>query len=189
MIIRFYPKLAIIVCVAVAGLSGSKKLALSQSVVEEKIAPIDWDRAASDADRTTSIAPALNTFRANNSAELSAIRLPVLMPNTKVVEGSPRIRGQGNSYVAAYTLPGAKLSILGTSVFLTRPDDQTYAQSPSGSNRVFDRSEDGSDLTFIKYGASYVLRLSCAKREDERCNKDTFLNTVADNLLVVGGKK
>jgi hypothetical protein len=47
--------------------------------------------------------------------------LPVLMPNTKVVEGSPRIRGQGNSYVAAYTLPGAKLSILGTSVFLTRP--------------------------------------------------------------------
>jgi hypothetical protein len=188
---RFDPKVAIITCAVIMGVSGPKYPVLAQSAVEEKIAPIDWERATSDADRTTSIAPNLNSFRANNSAELAAIKLPVLVPNPnmKVVEGSPRILGQGNSYVAAYTLPSAKLSILGTSVFLTRPDDQALAQGPSGTNRIFDRSADGSDLTFLKYGASYVLRLSCAKREDERCSKDAFLNAVADNLLVVGGTK
>jgi hypothetical protein len=170
--------------------SGQSGVPLSgQSVAEERISPIDWDRVASDADRAASIAPALNIFRTRNSQELASIRLPVLIPNTTVVEGNPRFRGQGNSYAVAYALPDASLSILGTSVFLSRPDDKALAQSGQGPNRIFDRSEDGTDLSFLKYGAAYVLRLSCTKPDDERCTKDTFLNKVADSLLVVGGKK
>jgi hypothetical protein len=188
MIMDLYRHLLTLAAIATIAWWVTNNPAYAQSVAEERIAPIDWERATLDAERAASIAPNLNTVRANNSAELDSIRLPVLAPNTTIVATSPRIRGQGNSYVVAYTLPGAKLSILGTSVFFIRPDDQTYAQSASGG-RVFDRSEDGSDLSFQKYGASYVLRILCANLSDERCVKESFLNMIADNLLVIGGKK
>ena len=183
MIIRVYRTLLTLAGMGFCWLQNSP--GYGQPVAEEKIAPIDWERATSDAERSASIAPALNAFRENNAAELTSIKLPVLVPNATTVQATPRIRGQGDLYVVAYTLPAAKLSILGTSVFFIRPDEQNYTQSAPG-HRVFDRSDDGSDLSFQKYGASYVLRLSCAKPEDERCAKERFLNTIADSLLVVG---
>jgi hypothetical protein len=162
--------------------------ALCQSPVEERISIINWERAESDVKQTLAI-PAFKALRETHETELSSIRLPVLIPNPAVVESPPRLRGQGNSYAAAYALTGAKLSVLGTSVFLVRPDDQASSQSATGNARNFDRSDDGSDLSFLKYGASYVLRLSCSNVDDERCSKDVFLNSVADSLAVIGGAK
>jgi hypothetical protein len=175
--------------VAVFGSCAWMTSAYTQSAVEEEISAIDWDRATSDAETVSSTVPALDGFRAANSGELASIRLPVLVPNPAAVSANPRLRGQGNSYVVAYSLSGAKLSVLGTSVVLTRPDDQSLSQSAQGSNRVFDHSDDGSDLSFLKYGASYVLRLSCANPDDERCSKEAFLNGIADSLVVLGGRK
>lgn len=161
--------------------------AVCQSSVENKLSVIDWERASSDALKSAS--PILNAFKETNSAELSSIKLPVLIGDPTILDSAPRLRGQGTSYVVAYTLPSAKLSILGTSAFISRPEDQSVAQSASGSTRAFDRGDDGTDLSFLRYGASYVLRLSCAEPEDQRCVSDTFLNSIANNLLVVGGKK
>jgi hypothetical protein len=176
-------------CIAAVGITLCANSSFSQSAAEQKISEINWEHATHDAEQSSSIAPALNEFRTNNSAELASIKLPVLMPNTTAVDASPRLRGQGSSYVIAYTLPNAKLSILGTSGFLTRPDDKVLSQSGQAPTRIFDRSDDSSDLSFLKYGASYVLRLSCTTSEDERCVNETFLNGIADSLLVVGGRK
>jgi hypothetical protein len=163
--------------------------ALGQSTVEERASDIDWERATSDGATTRLTAPTLNGFIDANSSELASTKLPVLAGRPDVVAAPPRLRSQTNSYTLAYTLPDAKLSILGTSVYLVRPDDQIFGQSGGQANRAFERSDDGSDLSFRKYGASYVLRISCAKIDDERCAKDDFLNKIADGLLVVGGQK
>lgn len=162
--------------------------AFGQSPVEERISIINWERAESDVKQTLAI-PAFKALQERHEKELSSIRLPVLIPNPAVVESPARLRSQGNSYAAAYALTGANLSVLGTSVFLVRPDDQASSQSATSNARNFDRSDDGSDLSFLKYGASYVLRLSCSNADDERCSKDVFLNSVADSLVVIGGAK
>src|SRR5262245_41780848 len=100
--IRLRPNTVMIAGIAITGFlwlgaSASGQTGVpGQSVAEERISPIDWDRAASDADRAASIAPALNTFRTRNSDGLASTRLPVLVPNTTVVEGDPLFRGQGN---------------------------------------------------------------------------------------------
>jgi hypothetical protein len=161
----------------------------AQSVAEERIAPIDWERANADAARSSDSTAALKAFREQNAQALDSIGLPVLMPSALSAEFTPRLRGQGNSYVVVYKLPSAKLSIFGTSVFLTRSDDQVFAQSGAGNAPKFERSDDGSDLSFFKYGASYVLRLSCLEQEDERCAKDSFLGGLVNSFVIVGGKK
>jgi hypothetical protein len=157
----------------------------------EIVSTIDWDAAKADSENAKpALKDSLNSFRAANASGLDAIRLPVLVPGVGPVRAGPRLRGQGNSYAAVYLLNAAKLSILGTSAALIPPSPETFERAvTSGSGRVFDRGEDGADLSFSKYGASYVLRLSCAKLDDDRCTKDSFLNSVADSLLVLGGSK
>ncbi len=159
-----------------------------QSVVQERVSRINWESALSDG-RQARLTPTLTTFRDRNEGELSSIRMPVLVASPSVVEAVPRLGGQGNSYAVVYTLPSAKLSILGTSVYLQRSDGQLFAQASTPGTRQFDSSEDGSDLSFTKYGASYVLRLSCANPSDERCTSERFLNSIANSLIVIGGRQ
>ncbi|HEV7877075.1 hypothetical protein [Bradyrhizobium sp.] len=157
----------------------------------EVTSTIDWDAAKADAEN---IAPAqkesLNSFRAANAVGVDAINVPVLVPGIGPVRAGPRLRGQGASYAAVYMLNAAKLSVLGTARALVPPSPERFASAAASSDgRVFEQGEDGADLSFIKYGASYILRLSCAKLDDERCIKDSFLNSVADSLVPVGGSK
>jgi hypothetical protein len=161
--------------------------ALSQSIVKETDAIVDWDSARADAEKSSARLAEVKTFLDANNAELATIRLPVLMPDTSLIKATPRLRGQGKSYVIGYSIDGGKLSILGTSVFLVREGILVQSQNTSQASRTFDISEGEADLNIQKYGASYVLRLSCEVLNDERCLSDRFLNTIADSLIVVGG--
>lgn len=152
---------------------------------------IDWATAQKDLAKTLETPQLKTRGGVSNTNSLANIRVPVLAVDKGEVRASPRIRGMGSSYVAAYTVQGAAISLTGTASAATVPADSTLSasvkQSPAGS--VFELTEDGADLSFQRYGAGYVLRISCEKGDDERCQKDAFLKKLEQSLILVGGKK
>ncbi|MHC2618009.1 hypothetical protein ACVIW2_000040 [Bradyrhizobium huanghuaihaiense] len=173
--------------VASVGISAS---ALAQGIVERG-AQIDWNAVRADMESGAAAQhDALRSFRAANTGNLDAINVPVLVPGIGPVRAAPEIKGQKTAYAAVYSLPAATLSVQGSSVSLVPPNPETFAAaSGSSAGRVFDRNDDGADLSFTRYGAAYVLSLSCARPDDERCTNQAFLNGVADSLIPIGGKE
>jgi len=159
--------------------------------VREARANIDWAAARADAERLAgSQGAGLNSFRSANAANLDSIGVPVLVPGTGPVRAAPNVKGQGTAYAATYMLNAAKLSVMGTASALVPPRPEEFtALANRADARTFEQGEDGADLSFVRYGAAYVLRLSCARLDDARCTNDAFLNAVADSLLPIGGRE
>lgn len=159
-------------------------------------APIEWEAANADRARSEQErAAAFRTARAGlpDQQTLDATRLPVLVYAGEVARQAPRMRSQGTSYVALYLLPGAKLAIMGSATALPiAPESglarqaETYEAPSSGQ---FEITEDGADLNLRKYGAAYVLRISCESARDQRCKTPNFLLSIASSLVVVGGRQ
>lgn len=156
---------------------------------------IDWsavDRAREEGSQKD--AQAINRFRSGvpNYRTLANVRVPVLVVGSGPVRAAPRLQEQTNSYVAFYSLDGANLSVMGTSTSIVPGVGSALAQqvvSNDQNSGRFEKSEDSSDFDFTRFGANYVLRLSCVKENDKRCTERQFLQQVSNSLIVVGGKK
>ena len=159
---------------------------------------LDWATSRRDQQRDAAALRSENkTFRAGGTSqvEIAKTRLPVLVINQGPVRAAPEFRQQGTSYVAAYQLPRASLSILGSANALPTPPSAAAGLPPSaGDGYVFhgidddQEQDDVADLSFSRYGASYVLRLACERADDDRCRKPGFLRSVAGGLANVGGR-
>lgn len=176
------------VCIAAAG------PASAQSRLPVRV---DWAAARQDLQRDRAALRAENQqFRAGGAlqSELDKVRLPVLIINRGPVRAAPEFRQQGVSYVAAYQLPRATLSILGSATALDLPSGARSNRTESAYDEyiftgVQDEEEDDvANLSFSRYGASYVLRLACERPEDQRCREPGFLRSVAAGLANVGGR-
>lgn len=172
--------------------------ATAASAAERVEAAIDWPQAQADiraaegpgadsGDRATVAqlrsAPALQQT-------LDRIALPVLVPDQASVRAAPSLIEQGRAYAADYPLDGADLVVLGAASALVVAEDAPIAGLLAGDAPayVFESYEYGADLSFLRYGASYVLRLACDELDDARCRKDEFLRKIAENLVAVGGR-
>jgi len=174
-------------------------LAAAPAAAADRVeATIDWPQAQADiraadgpgaasGDRATVAqlrsAPALQQT-------LDRIALPVLVPDQGTVRAAPSLIEQGRAYAADYPLDGADLVVLGASSAIAVAEDAPVAALLAGDapQYVFESYEYGADLSFLRYGASYVLRLACDELDDARCRKDDFLRKVADGLVAVGGR-
>ena len=154
--------------------------------------PIDWSAAQADVNNTEATqSQFLTTLRAAVPTGINDVHLPVLVPALGPIRAAPRFRGQGSAYAAAYLLNAARLSVLGSNLALVMPEPKVRSTGtlPETANpRHFEMGEDGSDLSFVKYGASYTLRITCTLLTDSRCTQPAFLNSVADTLVPVGGQ-
>jgi hypothetical protein len=159
-------------------------------------AQVDWGAAQHDLQRDKEAIRASNQkFKAGGAlqSELDQTRLPVLVLNTGPVKGVPEFKQQAIAYVAAYQLPRAVLSIMGSATALALPSEALGGLlENAGGEYVFtgvqdEESDDVANLSFSRYGASYVLRLACESAEDKRCRKPGFLMSVAEGLANVGG--
>ena len=175
---------------AVCVVSNVIRLPALAQAVERSAQKVDWDAAkrAKDADvsRRAKVNEDLRAAIVDDA--VNAVKLPVLVAPFDLALARPRFSGSERSYVAAYDLRGAKLSVMGSSVAVRLRADSPVARDlkqPDGY--VFEPSEDGADLHFIRFGVSYTLRLSCRSLKDDRCVRDTFLKSVADSLAIVGG--
>lgn len=176
------------VCIAVAS-SASAQTRVSVQV--------DWATARQDLQQDRAAIRAENRqFRAGGAlqSELDKARLPILIINQGPVRAAPEFRQQGVSYVAAYQLPRATLSILGSATALELPSDvksdlARNAQDEYVFTGVMDEEEDDvANLSFSRYGVSYVLRLACERSKDQRCREPGFLRSIAAGLANVGGR-
>ena len=159
---------------------------------------VDWHSAQRDQRRDQAALHSENRkFRAGGAtqANLALTKLPVLVINTGPVRAAPEFRQQGTSYVAAYRFPRANLSILGSAMALSAPPEvqaklTTGASGEYAFSPVNDEQEqdDVANLTFSRYGASYILRLACERPDDDRCRKPDFLKSIAVGLANVGGR-
>lgn len=121
---------------------------------------------------------------------------PVMLLGTGEVRAAPEFRQQVTSYVALYDVGEALLSVMGAAAALVPGDGDAILPLLTEARLtdfVFEPADDGedsdaADLSFTRFGASYVLRLACDLLTDERCQKSEFLERVATSLLVFGGK-
>lgn len=167
-------------------------LSTGQAVAEpRKALTIDWVAASAAAERDTKTQNSLlNKLRSGpgNDDELRDIELPVLVAGKGPVRSSPTVRGQRVAYSSSYALNGASVAILGSATVLVHPDLPSAHNAAAGFSPEFEITEDGADLNFNRFGANYILRISCRRADDERCTKPDFLNSLKESLIVIGGQ-
>lgn len=164
--------------------------------IEREAAAIDWPvaesamKAAANDDKA-GVAKVRSSPTSREA--LDRVALPVLVPGSDSVRASPALFEQGTAYAANYPLDAADLVVLGSASAITLPPGSPLAKllegGASSANYQFEAYEYGADLSFVRYGASYVLRLACEEPEDPRCGREEFLRKVADSLIAVGGKR
>jgi hypothetical protein len=128
-----------------------------------------------------------------SAVDLGNVNLPVLALSAGgPSRGNLSFAELGTSYVINYPYNGANLAIMGSATPLPLDDKsqtgqqfEDAAKQPDSSG--FEQSEDGADFNLTKFGASYVLRLTCDELDDERCKKPDFLVGIAKQLIVTGG--
>lgn len=155
---------------------------------------IDWKAAQESIDDTAKYdLEAISRFRASalDKEQTDKIALPVLIPKSGTVRASPNLRHQRSSYAASFILEkDARMTILGSASSLLLPEENPLGLSlkKEEDQYIFEKTEDGADMNFTRFGASYVIRISCGETTDKRCNADEYLRSVADALVTVGGK-
>ncbi|MCB1498967.1 MAG: hypothetical protein KDK07_04130 [Bauldia sp.] len=164
------------------------------AIAQRQVLAVDWPAARAKAEADLASDPeGITAFRAAVPTGVESVTLPVLVPGSGPVRASPRFRSQETAYAALYPLPAAKLTVLGSAIAIVLSPDDSLASEverlPVSEEGDFDVSEDGSDLAFTMFGASYVLRISCANADDSRCADRVFLDKVKQSLLVLGGSQ
>lgn len=145
---------------------------------------IDWP--AAQADFQQSVGPADAVRSALPSGRMAAVSLPVLLIGTGPERSIVKFTHQQTSYVASYLVGrGAKLAIMGSASPLVAGPQ---ADIPLTGDYEFVQTEEGADLSFSRYGADYLLQLTCENPDtDPRCTERDFLVGKAQALVVTGG--
>jgi hypothetical protein len=161
-----------------------------RAAVERRPQPVDWEaaraaRAAAEA--RIGHAPFKATADAY-AAELDATRLPVLVPAASATAG--KLVSQGDSYTFLHAADGADVSVFGTR-FAAEVADPTpeLARMVGGASDDLqvDLTEEGVDVSLERFGASYVIRVSCDDPDEPRCAGEGFGRELAASLVMIGG--
>ncbi|WP_363799543.1 hypothetical protein ABU614_05055 [Lysobacter firmicutimachus] len=180
--------------IALSGAVYGLAILASPATANERVpATIDWPQAQSDIRADEKLEP--DTVRLLRSAPplqrtLDRIALPVLIPEQEDMAAAPALLEQGSAYAADYALDGADLVVLGSASAIAVDAGAPLSKllGTGGEPYRFESYEYGADLSFVRYGASYVLRLSCDAIDDSRCRDDDFLRAIAGDLVAVGGQ-
>lgn len=155
---------------------------------------IDWI-AANDAKQIDAMrdSSGIEQFRSAQIPKevLEQTHLPVLVFGSGPVRAAPKIYTQGVSYASTYSIGSdTKLTVLGSRSAIELDEQSTFVGNLEAENNVpytIDYFEDGIDLNFSRFGATYTLRLTCAKASDKRCTEKDFIEKAYESLITVGG--
>lgn len=143
--------------------------------------------AAADAERD---AGGVEVFKAGAPGYEEA-SLPVLALGTEgPTKGAPVFAALPLAHTVFYLLDRAELSIMAQGTEIVEGD--VSAEPAADTEPVFevlqDEDEgflDGAELSFVRFGVSYSLRLKCSSEEDVRCLEPGFLTETYESLVVV----
>jgi hypothetical protein len=157
---------------------------------------IDW--AAADKAKQDDAAHDTGGIKQFRSAKvpsevLNQTRLPILVLGTGPVRAAPKVYTQKEAYASTYRIGSdSKLTILGSRSAITLDEQLAIDQKlevDSSLPYTIDFLEDGIDLNFSKFGASYTLRITCSTPSDKRCTDKKFIVDSYDSLITVGGSE
>ncbi|MEQ8934759.1 MAG: hypothetical protein RIE56_03080 [Amphiplicatus sp.] len=134
-----------------------------------------------------------------DAREIAQTRVPLLAPVTADTAPTLRVAARENAFTALADLPGgASIELLGTRlrvvgggadvVKMRQAQRRRFQARLTGLDApyVISRHEEGIDLSFSKFGASYLVTIYCPKPdEDERCTKDDFVLSIVQNLAIL----
>ncbi len=134
-----------------------------------------------------------------DAREVAQTRLPLLAPATAETAPTLRVSARENAFAALADLPGgASIELLGTRLRVVGGGENVVRMRQAQRRRfqarlagldapyVISRHEEGVDLSFSKFGASYLVTVYCPKPdEDARCAKDDFVLSVVQNLAIL----
>lgn len=147
---------------------------------------VDWAAANSDFREVLSKdTEDVIRFRSAASAEFSETNLPVLLPVFGQERSAGGFNSFGDTYSSFYTLAGVQVSIVGTlNAFLIDDGAMVFEEAVRVSP-----SQDGIEGNFLRYGASYHVRITCDNLDDERCTSEDFIRSAIEGLEPLGGKE
>jgi hypothetical protein len=122
--------------------------------------------------------------------------LPVLLPAEPALLSSVQVQLEPNSYSASGDIGRANVTIYGTHVFRNRAANDPIARAAAAapretlSNGVVVRvttAEAGINLTFVRWGAAYLISIECANSDtDKRCSRPAFIKSLAEKMAIAG---
>jgi hypothetical protein len=127
-------------------------------------------------------------------AKVDSASLPVLLPRNIEHLDEAKIRVSSNVFSASLSNPdlGLSAAIVGKRSFFVpasgSPQLAPLDDQVRGVPAAIRRSEGAIwSLTWEQYGASYLLKLSCDDSVTDKCEDDSYLRSLAESLVFVGG--
>ncbi|MEO1137192.1 MAG: hypothetical protein AAFW68_11410, partial [Pseudomonadota bacterium] len=130
-------------------------------------------------------------------AEVTRVRIPVLIPADAAVRNNVKVYGMENVYTAVADIDSeASLSITGTCNRVVGGDPDVVAfrkrlaEGPrrlagTGAAYQISRNDYGVDLSFSKFGCGYVMTIECGDpAADPRCAQDDYITGLADSMIL-----
>lgn len=155
-------------------------------VAKPPVGGVDWQGAVTASRRYAKQAPSLAATL--NPAAVDRTRVPILLPADAALMNGARIYSFGDYYTISADVPGAGVSLTGTTTTVTLP--AKLKVSPQGPEQlVLQRTVDGHLASFVRYGVLYTAEIRCDSPADERCRTEAFARAlVAKSTVVVLGK-
>ena len=119
-------------------------------------------------------------------------KLPIYIPSTYAYDKKMAVIADKNFYTISFFIDKAIVMMAGDRTF-----QETISSSDSKLQKLIEPSpvefveEEGIMSTdFNRHGVNYTLSIECDDyKTDERCQKEDFLRSIYNRLIIVGGKK
>ena len=153
-----------------------------------KRAEIDWEAARADY-AAREIIPGDNTFSVASETTLS---VPVLLPSAPVStasvggEDGMQFRPLADGYYAVYPGEAYDMIINGTDRLAAAPG---RGLTPTDTALRFEETMTGSQVSFSRYGASYLVEFACKSVEaanGDGCITEADAKAAVQDLLLAG---
>lgn len=141
---------------------------------------IDWDAARRDA--TNGSGAKMLAQLKDADAALAQARLPVLVP--AMIPADAAFSVLGDTYTLRFKKDGASLVLTGARLMRVPPPG---APKPPGSPDAIrvERTDEGLDLAFARYGAAYQLAVACPHpQSDPLCADEKGARDIVNSLAV-----
>lgn len=161
---------------------------VERASVTLKRAEIDWEAARADY-AAREIMPDDNTF---SVASETALSVPVLLPSAPISTASVgeddgmQFRPLADGYYAVYPGEAYDMIINGTDRLAVAPG---RGLTPTDTALRFEETMTGAQVSFSRYGASYLVEFACKSADDAKgdgCVSEAAAKAAVQDLLLAG---
>jgi len=146
---------------------------------------VDWKAAVGGLRQSGGGNPAPNL----DQAAVDKTRVPILLPTDAKLMAGARIYTFGDYYTITADVPGAGISLSGTTAVVALPAGTPLKITPMGpEGATSQRTVDGQLISFVRYGVLYTVEVRCDAPTDPRCVDDNYARGLAGktNAVVMG---